>query len=85
MIMETYVEPQNVQRNPRGEIIFKLNQKLHFIATKTFTLGAANLQIRAESDVYFDGTKAEIDRPTQARSIILHTVNLSLRPIKVNI
>lgn len=59
--METYVEPQNVQRNPRGEIIFKLNQKLHFIATKTFTLGAANVQIRAEADVYFDGTKAEID------------------------
>lgn len=61
MNTNVHVDEAPVARNALGDIIFRVGQKLHFIATRTFSLGQAGIQIREGSDILFDGQKAEID------------------------
>lgn len=46
---------------PGGQIAYRLGQPYRFIATKPFTLGQTGVQVRAGTEIFFDGTKAQVE------------------------
>lgn len=44
-----------------NQIAFKAGRMLHFVAARSFALGSTGNQVPKGTDVYFDGTKAEVD------------------------
>lgn len=44
-----------------GQIQFRVGHPLHFVTTRPFTLGSTGVQVRAGTDIMFDGTNAEVD------------------------
>jgi hypothetical protein len=61
-IMNANVNVNETARHPAtGQIMFRAGHPYLFITTKSFTLGQTGLQIQANTEILFDGTKAMID------------------------
>jgi hypothetical protein len=45
----------------QGQIMYRAGQPYLFIATKPFTLGQTGVQVRAGTEILFDGTRAQVE------------------------